>query len=83
MATPSLVVSYDTYSYCLIHDYKQPQVKGTETVQMRMQGGAVVPCSRASPRSHAGYPSKAVVDLVKLLGNHRSAAVRSRFINDD
>ena len=30
----------------------------------------------------AGYPSKALADLEKLLRNHRSATVRDRFVND-
>ena len=31
----------------------------------------------------AGYPTKELADLEKLLRNHRSAAVRARFVNDD
>lgn len=31
----------------------------------------------------AGFPSKALADLEMLLRNHRSAAVRNRFVNDD
>ena len=31
----------------------------------------------------AGYPTKELADLEKLLRNHRSAAVRTPFVNDD